>query len=156
MPSQESILLNILVTQLKEERAPTMSIDKYFELFVNEQILKEYDLSYEELLAGNVGSGGDGGIDGLFLFINDTLIQQDTDLSIFKKSININLHIIQAKNANSFNESVVEKFIASAEDIFNLDKDTSVLSAVYNVNLIRYIDRVQFKLSQLGRSLGHA
>ncbi|MCC5613198.1 hypothetical protein LC612_42600, partial [Nostoc sp. CHAB 5834] len=74
MPSQESILLSMLVGQLKEERAPTMSTDKYFELFVNEQILKEHDLSYEELLSGNVGNGGDGGIDGFFLFINDTLV----------------------------------------------------------------------------------
>ena len=140
MPSQEALLLNILVTQLKDERAPNMSVDKYFELFMNEQILKEYDLSYDELRTGNIGNGGDGGIDGIFLLINDTLIHPDTDLSIFKKNIKIDLHIIQAKNTNSFDEAAIEKFISSAEDIFNLEKNTDSLKHVYNIDLIRHID----------------
>lgn len=103
-------------------------------------MLKEYDLSYEELRAKNIGNGGDGGIDDLFLFVNETLIQADTDLNVFKKNININLHIIQTKNTDSFDESTIEKFILSAEDFFHLDKSIDSLRTVYNADFIRQME----------------
>lgn len=73
--SQSSIILKNLVHQLNQEIAPELHENEYFELFYNEQILKEYDLSYEEIEAGTVGQGADGGIDGIFIFVNNTLIK---------------------------------------------------------------------------------
>ena len=49
MTNQKTILLTALIEQLKDDVAPEMKIDDYFEIFSNEQILKEYDLSYEEI-----------------------------------------------------------------------------------------------------------
>ena len=48
--------------------------------------LKNFDLSYDELLSGKVGTGGDGGIDGFFTFVNSELSDEDTDFSEFKRS----------------------------------------------------------------------
>ncbi|MBE0551864.1 MAG: hypothetical protein IH619_05745, partial [Ignavibacterium sp.] len=139
MSSQEAILIDALVEQLQQQIAGEMSVDKFFELFSSEQILKDYDLSYEELERGNIGNGNDGGIDSFYMFVNNTILQPDYELPDYKKSITIELHIIQSKNTNSFSESVLQKFNDSAEDIFNFEKSTDDLTIVYNSALLSHI-----------------
>lgn len=139
MASQESILIGALIKKLRDTRAPEISEDRYFELFLSEQILKEHDLSYDELSTGNLGNGGDGGIDSFYIFVNNVLLQTDTVLSDFRKNLTIELHIIQAKNTNKFEESVFQKFNDSAEDIFDLNKSIHDLKPVYNEALLNHI-----------------
>ena len=45
--------------------------------FSASQILKDYDLSDEEIENGIVGSGNDGGCDGIYIFLNKNLIMSD-------------------------------------------------------------------------------
>lgn len=118
--SNDVILLNSLLEQLKLEVAPEMKDDDYFEIFVNEQILKNYELSYDEMLKGIVDNGGDGGIDGIHIFINGELLQEDTDLNIFKKDIKFDIFIIQSKNQSGFHEDAILKMFSSAKDLFDL------------------------------------
>lgn len=140
MASQDSILLTALVEQTKNSIAPDMSLSDYFELFTSEQILKDYDLSYDELLGGIVGNGGDGGIDSFYMFVNDTLLHPDYELPDYKKNITIDIIIIQSKNTNSFCEAAIQKFNDSANDIFNFDKTIEELKSVYNSELISQIE----------------
>ena len=140
MPNQKTILLTKLIEQLKQDVAPEMRIDDYFELFSNEQILKEYDLSYEEIIKGTIGNGGDGGIDGIFIFANEILIDVNDELPKFKGELKIYLFIIQSKNQSSFDEDVLNKFVASAKDIFALDKEIGSLRSVYNAELLSYVE----------------
>jgi len=57
-----------------------------------------------------------------------------------KGNIEIELHIIQSKNCESFSEDVIQKFKSSAEDIFNLESNMDDLSKVYNHDLIKHIE----------------
>ena len=141
MTNQKTILLTALIKQLKDDVAPEMKIDDYFEIFSNEQILKEYDLSYEEIMRGTIGSGGDGGIDGLFLFANEILIDVNEDLPKIKGSLKIDLFIIQSKNTSGFSEDVLDKFIASANDIFSLENEINFLKPVYNADLLVHVEK---------------
>jgi len=50
--SNNSLILKTLVSQLHQQIAPELKEDDYFELFCNEQILRDYDLSYEEIESG--------------------------------------------------------------------------------------------------------
>lgn len=140
MASQESILLTALVEQTRKVIAPDMTTNDYFELFTSEQILKDYDLSYDELLSGKVGNGGDGGIDSFFMFVNDTLLHPDYELPDYKKNITLELNLIQSKNTNSFSETTIQKFNDSANDIFNFEKTIDELKCVYNSDLISHIE----------------
>jgi hypothetical protein len=139
--SQTSAILKELVSQLNSQVAPELSESDYFELFCNEQILKDYDLSYDEIEMGTVGNGGDGGIDGVYLFVNEVLINADEDSPRFKGTPDIELHIIQSKNSESFGEDVVQKFISSAEDIFDLNKQISDLNSVYDGSLLKHVEK---------------
>ncbi len=52
MPTNDQIILRQLLEDRKRDVAPELSDADYFELFCAEQILKNYDASYDELLDG--------------------------------------------------------------------------------------------------------
>lgn len=137
MAANDTILLDKLLAQKKEQVANTLADDDFFEIFIFEQVLKNYELSYEELLGGKTGGGDDGGIDGFFIFINDELLDEDSDPSaIKKKNPSIVVFLIQAKRSISFPEKAIEYAINTVEEIFDLTKDMSALKSIYNIQLI--------------------
>ncbi len=147
MSTNHQIIVQTLVEQNHRELAPEMSLSDFFHLFATEQILKDYDLSYEEIEVGNTDGGGDGGIDGIFTFVNGELIQGINDLVDTKKNALVELIILQTKFTNSFGESAIEKCNSSALDLLDLSKDIDALRAVYNTELINQIKvfREQYK-----------
>jgi hypothetical protein len=118
-----------------------MSDVDYFELFAAEQVLKDYDLSYDELQDGVVGDGGDGGIDSLHVFINGDLLHEDTDLATFRGDIAIEVHITQAKRSAGFSEDAIHKLRASAADLLDLSKDLNSFAGAYNANVLAIVDK---------------
>ncbi|MBI5844895.1 MAG: AIPR family protein [Deltaproteobacteria bacterium] len=141
MASNQRILLDQVLEQKRQELAPTATQAYYFEIFTAEQILKDYDLSYDEIEAGNTGGSGDGGIDAFYSFVNGELIQEDSDFSAAKKNITIELYIIQCKTSTGFSETAIDKLISTTEDLFDLSKPTSDLKTAYNESLLVAIER---------------
>jgi len=76
MATNEVIFLDNTLRQRKEQGASSLSGSDFFEVFSFEQVLKNYDLSDDELLYGKVGASRDGGIDGFFTFINGELLNE--------------------------------------------------------------------------------
>ena len=81
MASNDKIILDQILQQKHKDIAQSISASDYFEIFTAEQVLKDYDLSYDDIQSGIVGGGGDGGIDSIFLFVNEDLAREDTDFS---------------------------------------------------------------------------
>lgn len=135
----DKILLDALISQKKAAIAPDTSDNDFFNIFVSEQVLKEYDLSYDEIIEGIVEGGGDGGIDSIYTFINGELINEDTDIISLKKEVIIDLIIIQSKNTDGFSESALEKFNSSAIDLLNLGNDLDTFRSVYIERLLSKI-----------------
>ena len=132
MTTNDLIILDNVISQQHGAKAPDKSAPDFFELFVAEQVLKNYDLSYEELEVGIVGNGGDGGIDALYTFANGELIREDFDFEPLKKNIVIDVYILQAKRSDSFGESPIDRLIAVTGDLFDLSKDLEQFKTVYN------------------------
>lgn len=149
MATNDKIILDEVLKQRKAEVDPTSSESEFFELFSAEQVLKDHDLSYDEIDFGLIGSGGDGGIDSIYLFVNGELVQEDPDYSYLKKNVALELVMIQAKTTAGFQETPVERFITVSEDIFDLSKDTADFSGFYNERLIEAIDRFRLVHQQL-------
>lgn len=122
MSSNDQIILDQILEQQRAERASHLAAPKYFELFVGEQLLKHYDLSYDEIEPGLVDGGGDGGIDGFFVFVNGELVREDTDLSGLKKDVVIETIIFQAKTETSFREKSLDGIAATLRDLFDLSQ----------------------------------
>jgi hypothetical protein len=123
MADNSQQLLDDVLKQQREELAPALSDQDYFEVFCAEQILKDYDLSYEEVQAGIVDGEHDGGIDSAYAFVNGELVYEDFDVSPFKKDVRIELHIIQSKTSGGFSEVPVNKLISVTRHLLKLDAD---------------------------------
>lgn len=136
MSDNNVILLDKILEQRRSEIANSLSESDYFEVFSFEQILKNYDLSYDELLAGCIGGGDDGGIDGFFTFINEDILTEDTDTQNFKRNSDVDIYLIQAKRSASFSESAFNNLIPTVKNIFDLSKEISSFQKVYNEELV--------------------
>ena len=134
------IILETLIEQNRAELYPEYTINEYFHLFVTEQVLKDQELSYDEIEEGIVDNGGDGGIDSIYTFVNQQLIQRDTELIDGKRNSVIDVYILQSKNVNSFGETPIEKCNSSAIDLFDLNKPIDELRSVYNSDLLTNIN----------------
>lgn len=149
MATNDVIILDQILAQRRQDIAPDLSEPDFFEVFTAEQILKDYDLSYEEITSGIVGNGGDGGVDSIHIFVNGELLREDTDLSVFKRSVIIDLYLIQAKTSKSFGESAIDKFASVTEDLLDLSKPTSQFESIYNKELREAVENFRSAYSRL-------
>jgi hypothetical protein len=106
----------------KRDRFPALSNSEAFERFCIRQILKDADLSAEEIESGILGGGDDGGVDAMYFFVNRALIQDQSDVP--DDALTAELVIIQAKYENGFSEVAVTKLEAFTRDL--LDHSRSV------------------------------
>lgn len=141
MSANDLIMLNAVLKQKRDETAQNFSEESYFEIFVAEQALKDFDLSYDEIINGITDGGGDGGIDSAYIFINGELILDDTEFSTLKKDIYIDVFFIQSKISKSFSEGQIDKFISTTNDVLDLSREIEELSSVYNSKLLGAIKR---------------
>ena len=77
MSQNDVILLNRLLDQHRKKVAQELTEVEYFDIFAADQVLKDFDLSQDELESGVIGGGGDGGIDSFYLFVNNSLYYED-------------------------------------------------------------------------------
>lgn len=114
----------------------------YFEVFSASLILKTFDLSDEELEKGIVGSGNDGGCDGLYLFVNEELIFDDTPLENIKKNPILEVYIIQSKFETSFREDVFNKWKSIVDNLFSIERfQDNDFSKRYNSDVLEFFER---------------
>ena len=166
MVNNDVIILNSLLNG-RMKKFEEFEDDEFFELFVFEQSLKDYDLSYDELLFGNVDGGNDGGIDGFFLFLNEEFVGDgfieniriavtegenneddeitldedvEIDLNLFKNNPVLELFIIQSKTSPSFGETAFDRVIPTLNDLFDLSKSINSLEGYYNSALLEKVD----------------
>lgn len=149
MASNDRIILDEILQQRQAEVDPGASPSNFFELFTAEQVLKDFDLSYDEIESGLVGDSGDGGIDAIYLFVNGELVHEEPDYTHLKKNINLDMIIVQAKTAAGFQETPIERFITASDDIFDLSKSTGTLTGIYNESLVEAIRSFRLVHQQL-------
>src|SRR5215475_7068713 len=86
-----------------------------FEIFASELVLRPYDLILDEVKAGIVGAGQDGGIDSVYVFFDDNLIDEDSEVvdpsskpADFSQDRLLEIWIIQEKTTPAFAETAVD------------------------------------------------
>ncbi|HSS42873.1 MAG TPA: AIPR family protein [Solirubrobacterales bacterium] len=147
MDQNAKVLLDKLLAVRKNDRGGVpLPDDEAFELFCLEEILKSSDLSYEETLAGQIGGGDDGGVDGLFVFLDDLLVEEDSpifeesfELRSVAKGAQIKLVAVQAKQSTSFTETAVQLLSNTVTSILDLSKEEDELAALLSTELIERV-----------------
>lgn len=132
----DQVVLKRILSDLRAEEGNERTESDFFEAFSAEQILKDNDLSYEEIENGIVGKGGDGGIDSVFLFINGVLISEDTEVPDVSKGAKVQLHIVQSKTSTGFTAVPLKHFQDTFEELFNVGADIEEHESKYNSAIV--------------------
>src|SRR5690554_2315881 len=110
MSKNNQILLDEIIKQEMQSLEETASLSDFFEFYSALQVLKDFELSYDEIYAGIAGESHDGGADSIYLFVNGELIKADEDISEkYKKNVDIEFVLIQSKYEKSFSEDALLK-----------------------------------------------
>lgn len=97
------------------------NVNDFFEFFASSMILKDNDLSDDEIYNGITGQGNDGGIDGFYLFVNGELVTEDLVENIdIPRNCTIELVLIQAKYVSSFGEDAISKWKTTSSNLLEM------------------------------------
>ncbi|MCU1223737.1 MAG: Abortive infection phage resistance protein [Edaphobacter sp.] len=130
----------MLVDSITQERLaaelPSNKLDEVFEFFAFEQVLKDFDLSREEIEVGWVDGRNDGGIDGFYTFVNGHLLQDPNGFVWPKRNAEIEVHILTCKHHDTFQQATLNALIASVTELFDLSNDLEYLGERYATDLL--------------------
>jgi hypothetical protein len=127
-----------------------------FELFAFEQILKPLDVTDDEILAGHVAGGDDGGLDGIYVFLDGNPLRPDSDVfeadfdpSSIKRAVELELVAIQAKGHVGFGETAYEKASAAFEILLDLTRSETDLRAIFSDRVVEQAQLFRAALTKL-------
>ena len=133
MSRNNQILLEEIVKQELNNFEEDIKLSEFFEFYSALQVLKDSELSYDEIFSGIAGKSHDGGVDSIYLFVNRDLIKEDEDIKEkYKKNVDIEFVLIQSKFENSFSENPLLKLSRLCRGLFDLDFNRSDFEGRYN------------------------
>ncbi|HSW37490.1 MAG TPA: AIPR family protein [Candidatus Saccharimonadales bacterium] len=149
MSNTDTVLLDGVLDDLRTIAPSELNDAQVFDLFAVEQVLKDYDLSNDELIAGLTDGAGDGGIDGFYTFADEMLVDEDFDKSRLSSRYALDLYIFQGKRASGFAETAFDKWTVSLPILLNLSENID--PSIYSASLIQRVEVFRDLLRQTVR-----
>lgn len=115
----------------------------YFEFLAASQVLRDFDLSDEEIESGLTGGGNDGGCDGLYLFYNGILVNDDyiDNMGSIPREATIQVFIIQAKNELKFGEDAIMKWKTLSANLLQFDNQETSFAGRYTDQVLAFFKK---------------
>ncbi len=136
MAKNDKILIDGIIDERVVLKLPSAKRDEAFEFFSFEQILKDYDLSNDELKSGVVDGRNDGGIDGFFIFVNGHLLSDPESFSWPKTGSVLEVWIITCKHHDTFKQAPLDNLAASTTELLDFALESIDLKGDYSDQLI--------------------
>lgn len=136
LAKNDTILIDGIIAQRMADGTPSTDKGEAFEYFSFEQLLKKYDLSQEEIESGWVDGRNDGGIDGIFLFVNGHLVLDITTFHYQKENSYVDLFVISCKHHDTFRESTLNTLVATAQELFDFSLDEFAFRGSYSSDVL--------------------
>lgn len=137
MAKNDIVIIDHIIKERVEQRIPSMDKGEVYEYLANEQILKDFDLSKEEIMSGIIDGKDDGGIDSFYIFVNGNLLSDASDFLWPKRQAEIVVYIITCKHHDTFMQDVVNNKCATVAEIFDLSLTEDNLKSSYNEELLQ-------------------
>ncbi|MDX6531180.1 MAG: hypothetical protein QOH41_3470 [Blastocatellia bacterium] len=126
MARNDVVLLDSLVDKARDRLGKNRDESEIFELFCFDQLLKDYDLSYDELEEGWTDGTDDGGVDGFFIFVDGKLVTEDVvaDLagSAARLAPEVQVVVFTIRRSDSFKQQPINALCSSIPELFDLRK----------------------------------
>jgi len=154
--NNELVLLDQILDQRQKERDAPLPNDRAFELFACEQALRDFEVSTDDILNGLVGGGGDGAIDGVYVFLGDSLLEEDDEVfgedfapTKVGQGARLSLWLVQAKREESFTGTALDLVASSTSRLLDLGKSDEDLLAYYSSALVGRVGLFRTALQKL-------
>lgn len=153
MAKNDRLLLDGIIDDRVTIRLPSEKRDEAFEYLAFEQILKDYDLSFDEIVHGSIDGRQDGGIDGFFILVNGHLLQDPESFVWPRSNSELQLVLITCKHHDTFKQATLDALIATLTELFDLSIDDSSLTGAYSEALLRMRNNLKFAYRKLSPRL---
>ncbi len=104
MARNDTILIDGILDDRVAERLPSDRRDEAFEYFAFEQVLRDADLSQDEIKAGCIDGRDDGGIDGFFILVNGHPLSDPNSFVWPRSGCELDVWIITCKHHDTFRQ----------------------------------------------------
>jgi len=154
MSGIERDYLNAFLESFKKNTDPESPDDEFFAKFCIGQILKAHDLDIDEIENGFTDGKLDGGVDGLYFFIQGKPINEEDDPADFAEfqGLKLSLHLVQATRSSGFNKDHIRKLEDFSKDLLDDRNDINAKAGIYSEDVRTAIGRFRtwyaaFKMS---------
>ncbi|MBR5374911.1 MAG: AIPR family protein [Paludibacteraceae bacterium] len=135
--SNQILIQSIIEKEFNENKGTYKDENSYFEFFSANQILKNLNLSDDQLTSGIVGGGNDGGCDAIYVLLDGEAITSDqlATLKVNKGSV-LEIIIIQAKEQIGFGEDSILKLKSTSENLLEQNCSNESYKGRYNEDVL--------------------
>lgn len=140
MPANDRILLDSVLAKATAAYGSNRTPGEYFELFVFDHILRDNLLSLDELESGWVDGPQDGGIDGVFIFLDGRHVTEPFGADDVGRNPTFSLHIITARHKDAFQEAPLNALNVSLPMWFDLERGSDTLESIFGEEVLRVRD----------------
>lgn len=137
MARNDVVLIDGIIDERISSKRPSELRDEAFEYLAVEQILKDADLSSEQLLQGLIDGRGDGGIDGIYILVNGHLLNDVEGFTWPKAGAELIIHVVTCKHHDTFKQATIDALLATLAEFFDFSIVEGRLSGVYSESLLQ-------------------
>lgn len=153
MAKNDRLLLDGIIDDRIAIRLPSEKRDEAFEYLAYEQLLKDFDLSMDELMSGCIDGRRDGGIDGFFVLVNGHLLQDPESFTWPRTGSELRVVLITCKHHDTFKQATLDALIATLTEILDFAIDDSGLTGAYSDLLLRVRRNLKYAYRKLSPRL---
>ncbi|MBA6407907.1 AIPR family protein [Pseudoalteromonas sp. 5Ae-yellow] len=153
MAKNDKILIDGIIDDRVEIKLPSTKRDEVFEYLAFEQILKDYDLSKEEIEHGSVDGRNDGGIDGFFILVNGHPLVDPESFSWPRAGSQLEVWIITCKLHDTFKQAPLDNLVASLSELFDLGIENNDLRGDYSELILNTRENLKLAYRKLSPRL---
>lgn len=155
MARNDRPLVDLMLLERQKNGYPSSDIGEVFELFAFEQILKEYDLSKEKIEDGWVDGSLDGGIDGVYIFVNGNLYSGQENFLWPRKNVDLTIFLLTCKHADDFKQAPLDAMYPTLQQFWDLSITSATFASQYSEDLSEARERYVTAMSNLALTGSH-
>ena len=153
MAKNDKVLIDGIIDDRIEALLPSNQRDEAFEYFAFEQILKDSDLSRDEITEGTVDGRNDGGIDGFFILINGHFLSDTENFVWPRTGSQIEVWLITCKHHDTYKQAPVDNLVASLTELLDFGLKPSEFQGDYSEDIIKCRENLRLAYRKLSPRL---
>ncbi len=149
MAKNDKVLLDGILDDRIEVKLPSARRGEAFEYLVFEQILKDADLSRDEIDSGSVDGRNDGGIDGFFIFVNGHLLSEPESFVWPRTGSELEVWITTCKHHDTFKQAPLDNLTASLTELLDFGLNGDEIKGDYSEQILKFRENLKLAYRKL-------